>query len=116
MLRDDCIFCKIARKEVPAKLVLEDERLVAFDDLKPQAPVHILIIPKSHISTTSDLTDGDVKVVGEMVLAAKNLAKERGISETGYRLVLNCNKDAGQEVFHMHLHLLGGRKFTWPPG
>jgi len=112
----DCIFCKIASGEIDAKKVFEDEDLVAFEDIRPQAPVHILIIPRRHIATVNDLTDEDAELVGRLVLAARRIAAERGIAESGYRLVLNCNRDSGQEVFHIHLHLLGGRKMTWPPG
>lgn len=116
MPKNDCIFCKIIRKEIPAKIVFEDNKILAFEDIKPQAPVHILIIPKFHIEKTADLTEANIHMIGELVLTAKKLAKERGVEEAGYRIVLNCNKDAGQEVFHLHMHLLGGRKFTWPPG
>ena len=112
----DCIFCKVASGEMDAKKVFEDEDLVAFEDIRPQAPVHILIIPRRHIETLNDLTDEDAELVGRLVLAAKHIAAERGVAESGYRLVLNCNRDSGQEVFHIHLHLLGGRKMTWPPG
>ena len=111
-----CIFCKIAHKEIGAKIVFENDRVVAFEDLKPQAPVHLLIIPKVHIEKVADITAEDSDLVAELVLTAKSLALQKGVSESGYRLVLNCNKDAGQEVSHLHLHLLGGRKFSWPPG
>ena len=116
MVKSDCIFCKIVRKEVSARIVFEDNKILAFEDVRPQAPVHILLIPKFHIEKTSDLTEGNIHMIGELVLAAKRIAKEKGVEESGYRIVANCNKDAGQEVFHLHLHLLGGRKFTWPPG
>jgi histidine triad (HIT) family protein len=116
MLKDDCIFCKIARKEIPARIAFENDKVLAFEDIRPQAPVHILVIPKDHIERTSDLTGADIGMIGELVLAAKTIAKERNVQESGYRIVLNCNRDAGQEVFHIHLHLLGGRKFAWPPG
>jgi len=116
MDKKDCLFCKIVRKEIPAKIVFEDNKILAFEDIKPQAPVHILVIPKFHIEKTSDLTEANIHMIGELVLAAKRLAKEKGVEGSGYRIALNCNKDAGQEVFHLHLHLLGGRKFTWPPG
>lgn len=116
MQNNDCIFCRIIRKEIPAKIVFEDDTILAFEDIKPQAPIHILVIPKLHIEKTSDLKEANVHMVGELVLAAKRLAKEKGAEGSGYRIVLNCDKDAGQEVFHLHLHLLGGRKFTWPPG
>jgi histidine triad (HIT) family protein len=116
MSKPDCVFCRIARKEIPAKIVFENNRILAFEDLKPQAPVHILIIPKNHIERTSDLTDSSAHLIGEMVLVAKSLANEKGAGLSGYRIVLNCGSDAGQEIFHLHLHLLGGRKFSWPPG
>ena len=111
-----CIFCKIARKEIPSKIVYEDEDVVAFDDLKPQAPLHVLIIPRRHIATIADLNDTDALIAGTLIIAAKKIAAARGLNESGYRIVLNCNRDAGQEVFHIHAHLLAGRKFSWPPG
>ena len=116
MGKEDCLFCRIAKKEIPSKIVREDPDLVAFEDVNPQAPVHILIIPKEHIEKVSDLAERNIEIVGRLVLAAKNIAKEKGIQESGYRIVMNCNRDAGQAVFHLHLHLLGGRKFSWPPG
>ncbi len=116
MDKKDCLFCKIIRKEIPAKIVFEDNKILAFEDIKPQAPVQILIIPKFHIEKTSDLTEADIHTIGDLVLAAKRIAKEKAVEATGYRIVMNCGKDAGQEVFHLHLHLLGGRKFIWPPG
>ena|SRR3989338_5440382 len=116
MVKGECIFCKIAKKDVPAKIVFEDAEVIAFNDTNPQAPVHIMIIPKKHMEKISDLTQDDIGITGRLVLIAKRLAKEKGIEESGYRIVFNCNKDAGQAVFHLHLHLLGGRKFTWPPG
>jgi histidine triad (HIT) family protein len=112
----DCIFCKIIKKEIPSKIVYEDENIIGFEDINPQAPVHILIIPKEHIPMINDIRDNHIKLIGDMIFVAKKLAKEKGISETGYRLVFNNGENAGQEVFHIHLHLLGGRKFTWPPG
>ena len=116
MSKIDCIFCKIARKEIASKIVFENNNIVAFEDNNPQGPVHLLIIPKDHIKSTSDLTEDNACLAGELLLTAKKLAHRQGISESGYRIVLNCGKDAGQEVPHLHLHLLGGRKFTWPPG
>ena len=116
MGKDNCVFCKIARKDIPASIVFENDKILAFEDLRPQAPVHILIIPKDHIEKISDLTEETAHLVGDLVLAAKDIAKRRGVEESGYRIVINCNKDAGQEVFHLHLHLLGGRRFIWPPG
>lgn len=116
MLKDDCLFCKIAKKEIPAKVVFEDDRTLIFEDRNPQAPVHLLAIPKTHVAKVSDLTQGDLHLVGELVLKAKEAAKGLGIQDSGFRIVINCNKDAGQEVFHLHLHILGGRKMGWPPG
>ena len=116
MNKGGCIFCRIVRKEIPATIVFEDKEILAFEDAKPQAPVHILIVPKNHIEKTSDLSSADMHMIGELILTAKDIAKQRSIQESGYRIVLNCNRDAGQEVFHIHLHLLGGRKFSWPPG
>jgi len=110
----DCIFCKILKGEIGADVVLKEDGIFAFKDIKPQAPHHILIIPEKHIATINDLGDEDAAIVGKMVLAAKKIAKKLGVQS--YRLVFNCNADAGQEVFHIHLHFLAGRKFTWPPG
>ncbi len=112
----ECLFCKIAEKEIPSSIIYEDGEVVAFNDINPQAPVHVIIIPRKHIEKISDITVDDAGIIGRLVLTAKDIAKEKGISEDGYRLVFNCNKDAGQAVFHIHLHLLGGRKFSWPPG
>jgi len=115
-MEKNCIFCKIANKEIPAGIIYSDEEIIAFNDINPQAPVHIIIIPRKHIEKTSDITDADTKLVGKLVFAAQRLAKDKKISDSGYRLVFNCNKDAGQAVFHIHLHLLGGRRLSWPPG
>ena len=112
----DCLFCKIARREIPTTLVYEDERVAAFQDLNPQAPTHILVIPKRHIATLNDLSTEDDQLVGELVRRAGAIAAERGLSAGGYRTIFNTNRDAGQTVFHIHLHLLGGRAMTWPPG
>jgi histidine triad (HIT) family protein len=112
----DCIFCKIAAGEFNTQFVFENDELVAFRDIRPQAPVHILIIPRRHIERINQLTDSDVALVGNMVLAANQLAKNENISDSGYRLVFNCGRDSGQEVEHIHLHLFGGRKMSWPPG
>ncbi len=112
----DCIFCKIAAKQLPSKIAYEDSDLLAFHDINPQAPVHIQIIPKRHIARVSELTPENVSLVGKLVLAANQLAKELTIAEPGYRLVINCNAGAGQSVYHLHLHLLGGRPMRWPPG
>ncbi|MBN1684684.1 MAG: histidine triad nucleotide-binding protein [Gammaproteobacteria bacterium] len=112
----DCIFCKIINKEIPAKIIYEDDRVVAFDDIEPQAPVHVLIIPKEHVATLNDLTEEHTELVGYMTQVAKKLAKELGIDEKGYRVLMNCNRQGGQAVYHIHLHLLGGRQMHWPPG
>jgi histidine triad (HIT) family protein len=112
----DCLFCKIIKKEIPAKTVYEDDNVLAFEDINPQAPVHVLVIPKKHISTSLDIKDEDNELIGQMVQAANNIAKERGIAERGFRTVMNCNKEAGQTVFHIHLHLFGGRAMNWPRG
>ncbi len=112
----DCIFCQIAEKKIPAQMVLETDEWVAFRDVNPQAPTHILFIPRKHISTVNDLTENDKGLMGGLLLQAQWMAKKIGISEEGYRLVLNCNRGAGQTVFHIHLHLLAGRPFSWPPG
>lgn len=111
-----CLFCKIVRREVPASIVYEDERVLAFNDINPQAPTHILVIPKRHIATLNDLAPEDDTIVGELTRRAARIADERGIGVHGYRTVFNTNRDAGQTVFHIHLHLLGGRSLAWPPG
>ncbi|RLG99163.1 histidine triad nucleotide-binding protein [Candidatus Bathyarchaeota archaeon] len=110
----DCIFCKIASGEIPAQIVYKDDEFVAFRDINPQAPVHILIIPKKHIPKLYD-TD-DEKLLGKMLVLANEIAKKEGISEDGYRIVINTNRNAGQSIDHLHLHLLGGRVMNWPPG
>jgi histidine triad (HIT) family protein len=112
----DCLFCKIVAHEIPASIVYEDERLVAFNDINPQAPTHVLLVPKAHIATLNDLSATDDQIVGELVRRAAAIASERGIAAGGYRTVFNTNRGAGQTVFHIHLHLLGGRSFHWPPG
>lgn len=106
----DCVFCRIAARELPAIVVYEDDDIMAFNDLAPQAPVHILIIPKAHISTANELTEENIDIVGRMVLVARALAEERGLSDAGYRMVMNCNGEGGQTVYHIHLHLMGGRQ------
>jgi histidine triad (HIT) family protein len=111
-----CIFCQIAGGAVPAKVIHQDDRLVAFEDLNPQAPVHLLIVPRKHIPTGLDLVPEDREFVGEVFLLAAKLARERGIASDGYRVVLNTNAGAGQSVYHLHYHLLGGRILGWPPG
>lgn len=112
----DCLFCKIAEGKIPAKLAYQDENYVAFHDINPQAPTHVLIIPRRHVATLNDLTAGDNDLVGGMFLVAQKLAAELGIAESGYRCVFNCNAGAGQSVFHIHMHVLGGRAMGWPPG
>ena len=112
----DCLFCNIINKSVPAKIVFENNSVLAFEDIKPQAPVHVLIIPKKHILSINDIEFEDREVCGEMLLAAKKIAKDLKINDSGYRTIFNTNQDGGQTVFHIHMHLLGGRKLKWPPG
>lgn len=112
----DCLFCKIISREIKGSIVYEDDRVLAFNDINPQAPTHVLVVPKRHIATLNDLTPEDDQLVGELARRAAAIAKERGISAGGFRAVLNTNRDAGQTVFHIHLHLLGGRSMHWPPG
>lgn len=111
-----CLFCKIAQGEIPATVVYQDNDIMAFRDIRPQAPTHILIIPKRHIPTINDCDDEDSQLLGTIILRAKKLAQSEGFSDIGYRLVFNVNPGGGQEVYHIHLHLLGGRQMTWPPG
>lgn len=111
-----CLFCKIISGEIPSKKVYEDEHVFAFEDISPQAPVHILVVPRKHISTSLELQEADDELVGRMFRAANAIAEEKGIAERGFRTVINCNKEAGQTVFHIHLHLFGGRAMHWPPG
>ena len=113
---EDCLFCKIARKEIPATLLYEDRRVAAFADIHPQAPVLALILPKTHHATLNDDSAEEEQLLGHMVLVATKIAGDKGLREKGYRLVANCLASAGQSVFHLHLHLLGGRDFHWPPG
>jgi histidine triad (HIT) family protein len=112
----DCLFCRIIEREIPATIVYEDDRVVAFNDINPQASTHVLVVPRRHIATLNDLTPGDDPIVGEVVRRAAAIAAERGISAGGFRTVFNTNRDAGQTVFHIHLHLIGGRSLAWPPG
>ena len=112
----DCLFCRIARKEIPATLVFEDEDVVAFEDINPQAPVHVLVVPKRHIPTLNDLTPADDALVGKLSRISARLAAERGVAEAGWRSVVNVNREGGQLVFHVHLHCMGGRPMFWPPG
>ena len=112
----DCLFCKIIAGAIPAKLVHEDDELIAFSDINPQAPLHALIVPRRHIPTLNDLAPADDALVGSMFRRAAAIATERGYADRGYRTVFNCNAEAGQSVFHIHLHLLAGRGMHWPPG
>lgn len=112
----DCLFCKIVKGEIPAKITYRDDLVIAFADINPQAPHHLLIVPHQHIATLNDLLPENNALVGHMMQTAKKLAQQLQIEEAGYRVVMNCNAGAGQTVFHIHLHLLGGRHFTWPPG
>jgi histidine triad (HIT) family protein len=113
---ENCLFCKIINKEIPADIVFENDDVLAFKDINPQAPTHILIIPKKHIATINDIDNNDKNLMGELIITAKNIAKDMGFAENGYRLNINCGNDGGQEVEHIHLHLLAGRQMTWPPG
>ena len=111
-----CLFCKIIDRKIPSKIVYEDEHVFAFEDINPQAPVHILIVPKKHISTMLEAGHDDNELIGRLFQTANKIARDRNIAERGFRLVINCNPDAGQSVYHIHLHLLGGRIMHWPPG
>ena len=112
----DCLFCRIAQKEVPALVVFEDETVLAFRDIHPQAPVHLLLIPKKHIRNMDALEPGDAAVLDRLMEVARDLAREHGVAQGGYRLLTNTNGDAGQSIWHLHFHLLGGRQLGWPPG
>jgi histidine triad (HIT) family protein len=112
----DCLFCKIVNNDIPASKVYEDDDVIGFNDINPQAPHHVLFIPKRHISTINDLEAQDAELVGKLYLAAKQHAGELGVAEDGYRVVMNCNQLSGQTVFHIHLHMLAGRAMHWPPG
>ncbi len=112
----NCIFCKMAQGEIKPDVVYEDDEVLAFRDMNPQAPTHFLVIPRQHIPTTNDLEAGDAELVGKLYLAARQVAADEGIAERGYRMVMNCNPEAGQSVYHIHLHVLGGRPMKWPPG
>lgn len=112
----DCLFCRIAAKAIPAQVVHEDAEIIAFHDIHPQAPVHVVLITRRHLARVSDLTAADAPLAGRLVVVANQLARDLKIAEPGYRLVINCNAQAGQSVFHLHLHLLGGRPMRWPPG
>ena len=112
----DCIFCKIAEKKIPSKIVHEDDKVVAFDDVNPQAPTHVLVIPRKHVASIADLNEADASLLGHLMLTGNKIARQKGIAEGGYRLVVNTGRNGGQTVFHLHLHLLGGRPMHWPPG
>jgi histidine triad (HIT) family protein len=111
-----CLFCRIIAREIPASIVYEDDEVVAFDDINPQAPTHVLLVPRKHIATLNDADAADAALLGAVLRRAAAIARERGIEASGYRTVFNTNRDAGQTVFHIHLHLLGGRSLAWPPG
>ena len=112
----DCLFCKMVAGEIKADTVYEDENVLAFRDISPQAPMHVLVIPKRHISTLNDLAEDDAQLAGQLTLAAAKVAEQEGVADSGYRTVMNCNADGGQTVFHIHMHVLAGRNLTWPPG
>ena len=112
----DCLFCRIIAGDIPGAFIYEDERMVAFKDINAQAPMHVLLVPRRHIASLNELTGDDDALVGEMTRRAAAIASDNGYSDRGYRTVFNCNADAGQTVFHLHMHLLGGRKLGWPPG
>ena len=112
----DCLFCKIARAEIETEYLYEDEHILAFRDIHPQAPQHILIIPRQHIASLNDLDESNRLLLGDMILVAKTLATETGFANRGYRILMNCNDDGGQTIYHIHLHLLAGRAMRWPPG
>ena len=116
VMNGDCLFCKIVNRDINADVVFESENIIAFNDINPQAPTHILIIPKRHIPTINDLIESDCDNLGQLFLVAASIAKKNNFSNEGYRVVMNCNSAAGQTVFHLHLHLLGGRALMWPPG
>lgn len=116
LAHDDCLFCRIASGEIPANVVLETPHVLAFRDINPQAPTHILIIPREHVPSVAEMSEGQAQLMGRLFLAARDLAREEGIQEGGYRMVVNAGPDAGQTVFHVHMHLLGGRGMGWPPG
>ncbi len=115
-MSSDCLFCKILAGEIPADIIYESDTAIAFRDINPQAPTHVLVIPRKHIATINDIDDEDGLLVGSLYAAAKEIAAGEGIADSGYRAVMNCNEGAGQSVFHIHLHVLGGRPMGWPPG
>jgi len=113
-MTNDCLFCRIVRREIPAKVIHEDEHTLAFRDIDPKAPIHVLVIPKEHVATLNDADDATL--LGRLLLAAREIAAAEGVADAGYRTVVNCGAGAGQTVFHLHVHLLGGRNLSWPPG
>lgn len=115
-MEQDCLFCRIMRREIPSQIVHETDNLLAFRDIDPKAPLHVLIIPKRHIASVSDVEPADAPLLGELFVAARAIAQEQGVAEDGYRVVVNTGAGAGQTVFHIHMHLLGGRDLSWPPG
>jgi histidine triad (HIT) family protein len=115
-INPNCIFCKIIEKKIPSKIVFEDDTVIAFEDVKPQAPLHLLVVPKRHIPEIHSMTEADRELVGHLFFTAKKIADEKGLDAKGYRMVINNGAGAGQTVFHLHLHILSGRRFSWPPG
>ncbi|MCS7279256.1 MAG: histidine triad nucleotide-binding protein [Thermodesulfobacteriaceae bacterium] len=107
-----CIFCKIINREIPSKVVYEDERIIAFEDINPQAPYHILLVPKKHLATLLEISEEDKELIGHLFLIANQIAKDKGIAEKGFRVIVNCNEEGGQKIFHLHFHLLGGRRLS----
>lgn len=112
----DCLFCKMVEREIEPDVVYEDEHVLAFNDIDPKAPTHILVVPKKHIATLNEIEEGDLALVGRLQFTAAQLARQLGFADNGYRVVMNCNEDGGQSVYHIHMHLMGGRHFTWPAG
>ncbi|CUB02481.1 histidine triad nucleotide-binding protein [Marinomonas fungiae] len=112
----DCLFCKLVNGDIPAKILYQDDDVIAFEDIAPQAPTHFLVIPKRHISTLNDLSADDAALVGKLPITAAKIAQQLGIADDGFRVVMNCNEMGGQTVYHIHMHVLGGRAMTWPPG
>ena len=111
-----CLFCRIARRELPARILFETDRVLAFEDIRPKAPIHVLVIPKIHFASLNDVPDGSEDLLGEILAASRRAAREKGVAESGYRVVLNTGPDSGQEVPHIHFHVIGGRPLHWPPG
>lgn len=112
----DCVFCRIVRRELEAAVLFENERVLAFEDIRPRAPVHVLVIPKAHIPSLNEAREGSEPLLGELLSTAREMARRRGVDASGYRIVLNTGPQSGQEVFHIHFHVLGGRPLSWPPG